>query len=119
MFLTGHRSSGMILCWSQESSTLVASGDVRHVRLWDVNSERKIQDIPTGENTMNTILHSQLIHAPIVRSQPFHLLVVLGADSCVTSLAYDLGSTTPLIIAGCGDGSVRLFDKRTSSQESR
>ena len=42
-----------------------------------------------------------------------------GADSCVTSLAFDPGATKPLIIAGCGDGSVRLFDKRCPPQDAR
>ena len=51
ILLLATRSSGMILSWSQESSTLIASGDVRHIRLWDVKSEKKIQDIPTGDDT--------------------------------------------------------------------
>ena len=34
-----------------------------------------------------------------------------GADSCITSLACDhIGKS--LIVAGCGDGSVRLYDRR-------
>uniref|UniRef100_A0A2C9JG35 Raptor N-terminal CASPase-like domain-containing protein n=1 Tax=Biomphalaria glabrata TaxID=6526 RepID=A0A2C9JG35_BIOGL len=41
-----------------------------------------------------------------------------GADSCVTSLASDpLGKS--LLIAGCGDGSVRLFDRRLNPAECR
>ena len=53
----------MVLSWNQDSSTLVASGDVRHVKLWDVKSERKIQDIPTGK-----ILHISLVSVMLVRS---------------------------------------------------
>lgn len=34
-----------------------------------------------------------------------------GADSCVTSLACDSVGKS-LLIAGCGDGSVRLYDRR-------
>ena len=34
-----------------------------------------------------------------------------GADSCVTSLASD-SARKSLLVAGCGDGSVRLFDRR-------
>ncbi|CAL1542232.1 unnamed protein product, partial [Lymnaea stagnalis] len=41
-----------------------------------------------------------------------------GAESCVTSLASDpLGKS--LLIAGCGDGSVRLFDRRLNPAECR
>ncbi|XP_064606975.1 LOW QUALITY PROTEIN: regulatory-associated protein of mTOR-like [Liolophura sinensis] len=41
-----------------------------------------------------------------------------GADSCVSSLACDsLGRS--LLIAGCGDGTVRLFDRRMAPAECR
>lgn len=38
-----------------------------------------------------------------------------GADSCVTSLSCD--SQRSLIVAGLGDGSVRVFDKRMGPNE--
>jgi len=41
-----------------------------------------------------------------------------GAESCVTSLASDPISKS-LLIAGCGDGSVRLFDRRLNPTECR
>jgi regulator-associated protein of mTOR len=34
-----------------------------------------------------------------------------GADSCMTSLSLNTGNTN-LIVGGCGDGTVRIFDKR-------
>ena len=34
-----------------------------------------------------------------------------GAESCVTSMASDSVSQ-PIIVAGVGDGSVRIFDRR-------
>ncbi|XP_075073014.1 regulatory-associated protein of mTOR isoform X1 [Mixophyes fleayi] len=40
-----------------------------------------------------------------------------GADSCVTSLSCD--SHRSLIVAGLGDGSVRIFDRRMSQSECR
>ncbi|KAL5018968.1 hypothetical protein ScPMuIL_004690 [Solemya velum] len=82
------RGSGLVIDWEKESGMLLASGDVRTIRIWDSRKEAKIQDIPTG------------------------------ADSCVTSLASDsLGRS--LLIAGCGDGTVRLFDRRLSPAECR
>lgn len=39
-----------------------------------------------------------------------------GADSCVTCLASDTSGRS-LLIAGCGDGTVRLFDRRLSPTE--
>ncbi|ESO89570.1 hypothetical protein LOTGIDRAFT_147897, partial [Lottia gigantea] len=74
--------------WEQETGMLIASGDVRIIRIWDTQKELKIQDIPTG------------------------------ADSSVTSLSCD-SSGRSLIIAGCGDGTVRLFDRRLAAPECR
>lgn len=38
-----------------------------------------------------------------------------GADSCVTSLSCD--SHRSLIVAGLGDGSIRVFDRRMALSE--
>jgi len=53
------------------------------IRVWDLEKEMLVQDIPSGTD-----------------------------DSCVTSMSHD-GSGTRIIVAGCGDGSIRLFDYRT------
>lgn len=80
--------SGLVVGWEQETGILLASGDVRFIRVWDTQREMRMQDIPTG------------------------------ADSCVTSLACDSVGRS-LLIAGCGDGSVRLFDRRLPPSDSR
>lgn len=41
-----------------------------------------------------------------------------GAESCVTSIVSDSVGRT-LLVVGCGDGSVRLFDRRLSPNDSR
>ncbi|XP_060573452.1 regulatory-associated protein of mTOR-like isoform X2 [Ruditapes philippinarum] len=41
-----------------------------------------------------------------------------GADSCVTCMASDMSGRS-LLIAGCGDGTVRLFDRRLAPTECR
>ncbi|XP_071509091.1 regulatory-associated protein of mTOR-like [Diadema antillarum] len=86
--LVSNRGSGLVLDWEQGSGMLLASGDVRTIRVWDTQRELKLQDIPTG------------------------------ADSCVTSLACDSVGRS-LLIAGCGDGSVRLYDRRIAPSECR
>ncbi|XP_071815163.1 regulatory-associated protein of mTOR-like isoform X2 [Apostichopus japonicus] len=86
--LQSTRGSGMVLDWEQESGFLLASGDVRVIRVWDTQKELCLQDIPTG------------------------------ADSCVTSLACDSMGRS-LLIAGCGDGSLRLYDRRLAPTDSR
>ncbi|XP_033630484.1 regulatory-associated protein of mTOR-like isoform X1 [Asterias rubens] len=82
------KGAGLVLDWEQESGMLLASGDVRIIRVWDTQREIRLQDIPTG------------------------------ADSCVTSLACDNVGRS-LLIAGLGDGSVRLYDRRLAPTDSR
>lgn len=84
--LPSTRGSGLILQWEQHLSQLLASGDVRHVRVWDAEKETKIQDICTG------------------------------ADSCVTCLTSS-ADYPDLIVAGCGDGTVRVYDRRLAQNE--
>ncbi|CAI8016839.1 Regulatory-associated protein of mTOR [Geodia barretti] len=78
---------GMVLEWEQQTGLLYASGDVRHVRVWDTHKELMVQDIPTH------------------------------ADSSVTCLTSDSAERS-LLIAGCGDGTVRLYDRRQPSNSS-
>ncbi|GFG29093.1 hypothetical protein Cfor_00263 [Coptotermes formosanus] len=80
--------AGLVMSWEQRTQNLIVTGDVRIIRLWDAESELKVQDIPTG------------------------------ADCCVSSISTDI-SESCLMVAGCGDGSVRLFDRRLSPQEAR
>ena len=72
---------GMVLEWEQSTGLLYASGDVRHIRVWDSHKEMMVQDFPTK------------------------------ADSSVTCLTSDSAERS-LLIAGCGDGTVRLYDRR-------
>lgn len=67
--------------WEQTTGLLYATGDVRHIRVWDTHKEVMVQDIPTK------------------------------ADSSVTCLTSDSADRS-LLIAGCGDGTVRLYDRR-------
>ncbi|CAB3987511.1 regulatory-associated of mTOR-like [Paramuricea clavata] len=80
--------SGLVVNWEPQTGWLMASGDVRHIRVWDTQREIKLQDIPTG------------------------------AESCVTSLVSDYVGRS-LLVVGCGDGSVRLFDRRLPPNDSR
>lgn len=84
--LPSTRGAGLVLHWEQHSSQLLASGDVRHIRIWDAEKESKVQDIPTG------------------------------ADSCLTCLSSN-AELTGLITAGCGDGTVRVYDRRMPQNE--
>uniref|UniRef100_A0A034VQR6 Regulatory-associated protein of mTOR n=1 Tax=Bactrocera dorsalis TaxID=27457 RepID=A0A034VQR6_BACDO len=83
--------TGIVTAWQQCRQHLVVGGGIsRYLRIWDVERELKHCDIPIGSETSVQVL------------APF---------------SYNLNSS--IVVAGCADGSVRLFDKRQSPQESR
>ncbi|XP_017009163.2 regulatory-associated protein of mTOR [Drosophila takahashii] len=89
----GSSSNGNIVtAWQQCSQhLLIAGGGCRFVRIWDVERELKLADIPLGRS-----------------------------ETCARVLApYLPNMRSDVILAGCDDGSVRLFDKRCSPQEAR
>ncbi|XP_077490402.1 regulatory associated protein of MTOR complex 1 isoform X1 [Amblyomma americanum] len=81
------RGSGMVLDWDQETTTLITSGDVKVIRVWDTNQEKKVLDMPTG------------------------------ADYPITSLSIDHEGS--LLVAGCGDGTIRVYDRRLPPADCR
>eukprot|EP00731_Ephydatia_muelleri_P028434 Em0020g78a len=72
---------GMVLDWEQSTGLLYASGNVKHIRIWDTHKEMKVHDMPTG------------------------------VESCVTTLASSMEDPA-LCIAGFGDGSIKMYDRR-------
>lgn len=83
--------SSIVTAWQQSSQHLVVGGAwSRYLRIWDVERELKLHD-----------LH-------------------LGSDSSVCALSpFVANKRCDLTVAGCVDGSVRLFDKRLPPSESR
>ena len=61
--------AGLVMSWEQRTQNLIVTGDVRIIRLWDAESELKVQDIPTG------------------------------ADCCVSSISTDISGTVIFQIA--------------------
>lgn len=59
----GVAGAGSVMSWEQRTQSVVVTGDVRIIRIWDAESELKVQDIPTG------------------------------ADCCVTSISTDISGT--------------------------
>eukprot|EP00005_Dracoamoeba_jomungandri_P001709 CAMPEP_0174254418 /NCGR_PEP_ID=MMETSP0439-20130205/3738_1 /TAXON_ID=0 /ORGANISM="Stereomyxa ramosa, Strain Chinc5" /LENGTH=1175 /DNA_ID=CAMNT_0015335983 /DNA_START=131 /DNA_END=3658 /DNA_ORIENTATION=- len=49
--LTPRVGPGMLVTWLQNQAKLMCSGDVGVVRMWDVERELAIQDIPTGSES--------------------------------------------------------------------
>eukprot|EP00742_Colponemidia_sp_Colp-10_P007526 GILJ01008112.1.p1 GENE.GILJ01008112.1~~GILJ01008112.1.p1 ORF type:complete len:1472 (-),score=223.61 GILJ01008112.1:233-4648(-) len=81
------RGSGMVIDWQQANHVLVTAGNNHLMRIWDVERELAVLDIPTG------------------------------SESCVTSLTSDQTSGQ-VLLGGCADGSLRLFDARVKGRYS-
>ena len=90
----------MLTSWEQSTQTLITAGDSRLIRLWDLERELKLTEYQSGSEYSVTALDSSYSYSK-------HKF----------SLRSDEHSNW--IAAGFGDGSVRLFDRRCSSQENR
>ena len=82
--VSGTRGSGLVTSWQQASSALLVGGNSPSLHIYDLNTEQCIVRLRTE------------------------------TDACLTSLQSD--TKDPRLfgccVAGCGDGSVRLFDAR-------
>ncbi|XP_073834045.1 regulatory associated protein of MTOR complex 1 [Musca autumnalis] len=89
--IAGDWGCGLVTAWQQCSQQLVvAGGSSRFIRIWDVERELRLSDIPIGSE------HSIRVLSPFTNN--------ICSD---------------IIVGGCGDGSVRLYDKRCAPQEAR
>ncbi|XP_017054890.1 LOW QUALITY PROTEIN: regulatory-associated protein of mTOR [Drosophila ficusphila] len=90
--LGGSGSGSIVTAWQQCSQHLIiGGGGCRFIRIWDVERELKLADIPLGRS--ETYARVLAPYLPNMRSD--------------------------VIIAGCDDGTVQLFDKRCSPQDAR
>jgi len=76
---------GLVLDWQQETGHLLAAGPVDSIRVWDVEREICVLDLPVDSDRDSYV-------------------------SSVCSMAEG-----GVVVAGCGDGAVRMFDLRATS----
>eukprot|EP00741_Cyanophora_paradoxa_P021268 tig00021348_g20528.t1 len=79
------RVGGLVLCWQPANALMLAAGDAEVMRVWDVEREQCVAEVP--------------VHT----------------DSSVTAMAHDESGSPGVTVAGCGDGSLRVFDARVPS----
>uniref|UniRef100_A0A6B2KWT6 Raptor N-terminal CASPase-like domain-containing protein n=1 Tax=Arcella intermedia TaxID=1963864 RepID=A0A6B2KWT6_9EUKA len=77
---------GLVFDWQERNESMIASGNIDVLKIWDINRELFIQDISTQSTS---------------------------SVSCITSNKAD---GERLIVAGFGDGGVRVFDKRVGNK---
>nr|CAD7603780.1 unnamed protein product [Timema genevievae] len=127
--------AGMVSSWDQRSQRLVVSGDVRVIRLWDADTELKIQDIPTGAECCVTSIATDLSESCLTlvgcgdgsvrlfddRVPPHESRVMTWREH--TGWVVDVSLRTEsqgtgMAVSGCVAGDVRLYDLRRNSSVS-
>lgn len=122
---------GLLLCWEQWTQTVITAGDVRVLRFWDAEKELRVFDIPTGTDSPVTCIDStyaSVSHEHQLKSLPKEIIddddegLCMGSDGGGSidemTTSFD-GQRLGLVVAGCSDGSVRLYDRRCNPNEAR
>ncbi|XP_017782723.1 PREDICTED: regulatory-associated protein of mTOR isoform X2 [Nicrophorus vespilloides] len=123
--LSNSVSSGLLLSWEQYTRTVISAGDTRVLRLWDVNKELMSFDIPTGADCSVTCLDSTYSSVSHERQAYVPKCTVECDDGLFMGCAAESFEEGPddgkagLIVAGCADGSVRVYDRRCPPNEAR
>lgn len=107
---------------------MITTGSVRVLRFWDAEKELRAFDIPTGTDCAVTCLDSSYSNAsndnqlkyvpPDDDTEDEGLYMGSDASSTEGTESFDrqrLGS----LVAGCYDGSVRVFDRRCNPNDAR
>ena len=90
----GQWGSGLITDWQPYSGTLIAGGNSKSIRCWDIESEKVTNKLETNSDAYVTTLTT-----------------AWDEDAC--------GISKDLIVAGLSDGSLKLFDIRKNQAGSR
>ncbi|KAL1512534.1 hypothetical protein ABEB36_002115 [Hypothenemus hampei] len=110
-----YKQSGLLLSWEQYTQTLVTSGDSRVLRLWDAVKELRVYDIPTGTDASVTCLDCSYSGPTLDMTALYRRKLPSEKDIEEHKGHPRMGH----VLAGCSDGSVRLFDRRCSPQDAR
>nr|CAD7399474.1 unnamed protein product [Timema poppensis] len=125
----------MVFSWVQRSQRLVVTGDVRVIRLWDADTELKIQDIPTGADCCVTSIATDLSESCLTlvgcgdgsvrlfddRVPPHESRVMTWREHTGWVVDVSLRAEsqgTGMAVSGCVAGDVRLYDLRRNSSVS-
>ncbi|XP_030760068.1 regulatory-associated protein of mTOR isoform X2 [Sitophilus oryzae] len=115
------KQTGVLLAWEQYTETVLTTGDTRIIRLWDTKKEMKAFDIPTGTDASVTCIDSSYA-GPSFDFTPSLLKKkrsVADDGLLEEEESSPNGPRSGLVVIGCTDGSVRLFDRRCGPQEAR
>lgn len=126
----------MVLTWEQSTQTVITSGETRVIRFWDAERELRAFDIPTGADSSVTCMDSTFTstsreklssHISVCKEPPERdddddddeegLKMGNFEEECFTESG--CAQKTGLVVCGCADGSVRLYDRRCNPNEAK
>ncbi|XP_018566383.1 regulatory-associated protein of mTOR isoform X2 [Anoplophora glabripennis] len=120
---TEKKSAGIVMTWEQWTQTLITSGDTRVLRFWDADKELKAFDIPTGTDSSVTCIDATFSSICHENHKKYHKRYGLDDEGLIIDndegLAAYHGPRLGMCAVGCGDGSVRLFDRRCNPSEAK
>jgi WD40 repeat protein len=91
--------SGLICEWQQYSGTLIAGGDSKFLKCWDVEAEKVVNVLETDTNACLTTLTSAWDYEVFGKDEP------KGSP----------GIGPSILVGGYSDGSMKVFDVRSNS----
>ncbi|KAJ8953916.1 hypothetical protein NQ318_019156 [Aromia moschata] len=116
------KHSGVVMTWEQWTQTLITGGDSRVLRFWDVESELKAFDLPTGTDSSVTCIDSTFSSICHENHKQYHNKYGVDDDGLIIANESLMGYHGPrlgMCVAGCEDGSIRLFDRRCNPSDAR
>ncbi|KAJ3117290.1 hypothetical protein HK098_006306 [Nowakowskiella sp. JEL0407] len=127
---SGSVVNGLVCDWQQASGVLLVSGDVKMIKIWDMERELCIQDVPTNSNSALTSITSDRMSGNLMvagfndgvvrvydsRLAPSDSVLLEYKEHTSSVLKVNLHSgSSPLLVSGGTLGDVRFWDVRQSS----
>ncbi|CAG9766150.1 unnamed protein product [Ceutorhynchus assimilis] len=109
------KQTGVLVAWEQWTQTVITTGDTRVLRFWDIEREMKAFDIPSGTDASITCIDASYA-GPSLDITP---LIYRKRRSLPDNSNFEASPKMGYALAGCADGSVRLFDRRCSPQDAK
>ena len=96
----GHRGSGLVCEWQPFSGTLVAGGNSKYIRCWDLEAEKVVNKLDTNSEAYVTTLTT---------AWDYDSLGIRSSASRESSIGMDV------VVAGYSDGTLKIFDIRANN----
>ncbi|KAJ1558614.1 hypothetical protein HK096_009018 [Nowakowskiella sp. JEL0078] len=127
-------NGGLVCDWQQTSGTLLVSGDTNKIKVWDMERELFVQDVPTHTTASVTTITSDRMSGNLIvagfndgvvrvfdsRIHPRDSVLLEYKEHQSSVLRVHLhNGISPLLVSGSKTGDVRFWDVRDASRSTR